>query len=79
MTEKIESKSKAPKFKKNDRERITKYKNIISKGYTENWSREIFLIDSVLKSNPWIYKIKDLNGKKLIGNFYEKELLWSIL
>ena len=79
MTEKIESNSKAPKFKKNDRERITKYKNIISKGYTENWSREIFLIDSVLKSNPWIYKIKDLHGKKLIGNFYEKELLWSIL
>ena len=79
MTEKIESNSKVPKFKKNDRERITKYKNIISKGYTENWSREIFLIDSVLKSNPWIYKSKDLNGKKLIGNFYEKELLWSIL
>ena len=79
MTEKIESNSKAPKFKKNDRERITKYKNIISKGYTENWSREIFLIDSVLKSHPWIYKIKDLNGKKLIGIFYEKELLWSIL
>ena len=63
----------------NDRIRITKYKNIVSKGYTENWSREIFIIDSVLKTNPWTYKIKDLNGEKTIGSFYGKELLRSIL
>ena len=43
-------------------------KNILKKGYTENWSREIFIIDSVLKTNPWTYKIKDLNGEKIIGN-----------
>ena len=55
--------------------RITKYKNIISEVYTENWSREIFIIDSVLKTNPWTYKIKDLNRGKIIGSFYEKELL----
>ena len=46
-------------IKVNDRARITKYKNIFSKGYTENWSREIFFIDSALKANPWTYKIKD--------------------
>ena len=28
-----------------------KYKNIFSKVYNENWSREIFLIDSVLRTN----------------------------
>ena len=55
--------------------RITKYKNIFNKGYTGNWSREIFVIDSVLKTNPWTRKIKDLNGEKVIGSFYEKELL----
>ena len=49
FTEKIETNAKAPKFKINDRVRITKYKNMFSKGYTENWSREIFIIDSVLK------------------------------
>ena len=79
MTEKIETNPKAPKFKVNDRVRITKYKNIFSKGYTENWSREIFIIDSVLKTNPWTYKLKDLNGEKIIGSFYEKEFLSSIL
>ena len=44
---------KATKFKVNDRVRITKYKNIFSEGYTENWSKEIFIIDSVLKNSPW--------------------------
>ena len=36
-TENIESNCKAPKFKVNDRVRITKYKNIFSKGCTEYW------------------------------------------
>ena len=36
----------------NDKVRITKYKNTFSKGYTENWPREIFIIDFVLKTNP---------------------------
>ena len=59
--------------------RITKCKNNFSKGYTKVWSRETFIIDSVLTTNPWTYKIKDLNGEKIIGSFYEKELLRGIL
>ena len=78
LNEKIETNPKAPKFKVNDRVRITKYKNIFSKSYTENWSREIFIINSVLKTNPWTYKLKNLNGEKIKGSFYEKELLLSI-
>ena len=46
LTENIESNLKATKFKVNDRVRITTYKNIFIKGYTKNWSREIFIIDS---------------------------------
>ena len=75
-TKNIETNPKAPKFKVNDRVRITKYKNLFIKGYTENWSREIFIIDSVLKTNAWTYKIKDFNGEKVRGSFYEKELLY---
>ena len=78
MTEKIEANFKAPKFKVNDRVKITKYKNIFSKGYTENWSREIFIIDYILKTKPWTSNIKRLNGEKESGTFYEKEL-WSKL
>ena len=78
MTEKIEANFKAPKFKVNDRVKITKYKNIFSKGYTENWSTEIFIIDYILKTKPWTSNIKRLNGEKESGTFYEKEL-WSKL
>ena len=57
-TERMETNPKAPKFKVNERVRITKYKNIFSKGYAENWSRKILIINSILKTNPWTYKFK---------------------
>ena len=62
MTEKIETNLKAPKFKVNDIVKVTKYKNIFSKGYAGYWPCKIFIIDSVLKTNPWTYEVKDLNG-----------------
>ena len=43
LSEKIETNLKAPKFKVNGTIRITKYKNIFSKVYTENWSRDLLL------------------------------------
>ena len=61
LTEEIETNPKALKFKVGDRVRITKYKNIISKGFTKFGREKYFFIDSVLKTNPLIYKIKDLN------------------
>ena len=48
LIEEIETNPKAPRFKVNDGVRITKYKNIFSKGCTEYWSREISIIDSVI-------------------------------
>ena len=75
-TENIDSNPKVPKFKVNDRVRITTYIDTFSKGYIENWSREKFIIDFVLKTNV---KINDLNGEKVIRNFHEKELIRSIL
>ena len=56
LTEKIEMNHEDLKFKVGNRVRITKHKNIFSKGYTENWSGDIFIIDSVLKTNPWMQK-----------------------
>ena len=63
------------KIKGNDRVRITRYKNVFSKDYVENWSREKFSIDFVLKSNTWTYKIKDLKREKVIGSSYEKKIV----
>ena len=64
LTKKIGAKAKSPKFKVSDRVRIAKYKNIFSKNYTKNRSRQMYIINSVLKNNPWTYKIKDLKEKK---------------
>ena len=72
LTEETESSYKSTKLKVGDRFRITKYKNIFRKGYTEIWSIETFVIDSVLKTNPWVYKIKALNGEAIIGSFHEE-------
>ena len=41
--------------------------------------KEVFIIDSVLKTKPWPHKIKDLNGKTIIQSFYEKWLILSKL
>ena len=39
----------------------------------------MFVIDSVLKTDPWVDKIKDLNRETTIRSFYEEELLLSKL
>ena len=42
-----------PKFKVGDNVRISKYKNIFAKGYTPNWSEEIFVITKIKNTVPW--------------------------
>ena len=79
LIEEIQSSHKAPKFKVGDRVRITKYNNIFSKDSTKKCLNEMFVIDSVLETNLWTNKIKDLNGETIIGRFNEKELLLSKL
>ena len=66
--------NKDPKFKVGDRVRISKYKNIFAKGYTPNWSEEVFVIKKVKNTVPWNYVINDLNGEEITETFHEKEL-----
>ena len=61
---------KDPKFKVGDRVRVSKYKNILAEGYTQNWSEDVFII-SKTKTVQWTYVISDLNGTKIDGTFYE--------
>ena len=65
---------KDPKFKVGDHIRISKYKNIFAKGYTPNWSEEVFVVSKIKNTVPWTYVINDLNGEEITGRFYEKEL-----
>ena len=78
LTEVIEASLKALKFKfkfkVGEIVRIKKYKKVFRKGSSKHLSK-----DSVVKTDPWMCKIKDLNREKIIGNFYEKKLLLSKL
>lgn len=63
------------KYKVNDYVRISKYKSLFEKGYTPNWSAEIFQIYKILQTNPKTYLLKDATEQKISGSFYEYELL----
>ena len=65
---------KDPNFKVHDHVRISKYKNSFAKGYTPNWSKEVFVIKKVENTIPWKYVVSNLNGGKTVGKFYEKKL-----
>ena len=42
-----DSNEKDPKFKVGDHVRISKYKNIFAKGYTQNWSEDAFVVSKI--------------------------------
>ena len=44
---------KNPKFKIVDNVRISKYKNVFTKGYIPNWSEEVFAIKKALNTVRW--------------------------
>ena len=64
-----------PKFAIGDKVRISKYKRFVfDKGYTPNWTEEIFVIDHVIPTNPITYSVVDLMGEAIEGTFCEQEL-----
>ena len=64
-----EHNEKSAKYNVGDRVRISKFKNIFAKGYTPNWSREIFIVNKINDTVPYRYNLKDLNEQEIIGSF----------
>lgn len=64
-----------PKFRIGQNVRISKHKHIFEKGYTPNWTTEIFKIKSIQITNPVTYILEDYEGNPIKGGFYEYELL----
>ena len=61
-----ESNEKGPKFKVDDHVRISKFKNVFAKGYTPNWSEEIFVAKKIKNTMPCTHVINDLNGEGIL-------------
>ena len=57
-----DSNEKDPNFKVGDHVRISKYKNIFAKGYTQSWSEE----------SPWTYVISDFMVNPLLEVFMKR-------
>lgn len=62
------------KFSVGDRVRIKAYKKTFGNKYSNNWTREIFIVNEILNTNPITYKIIDLNNEEIEGSFYNEEL-----
>lgn len=65
---------KKSKFKVGDKVRINKYKHVFEKGYTPNWTTEIFTVVEVVPTRPFTYKLKDYQNQPIAGGFYEQEM-----
>ena len=53
----INEKKKKPKSKVVKKVRTSKYKTIFAKGYTPNWSEEVFVNRKIKNTVPWTYVI----------------------
>ncbi|KAK3932326.1 LOW QUALITY PROTEIN: Putative uncharacterized transposon-derived protein [Frankliniella fusca] len=66
--------SKKTKFNVGDYVRISREKQVFEKGYTWNWSEEIFKIVQVIPHAVPVYRLEDLDKDPIEGTFYEMEL-----
>ena len=68
----VENDDKDPKSKAGDHVRISKFKTFFAKGYTPNWSEEVF-VSKKLKNCPEAILVI-LNDEEIFVTFYKKEL-----
>lgn len=68
-------KSKRYQFSVGDSVRLSRYKHIFEKGYTPNWTTEVFTIRKVQSTtDPITYLLKDWRGNDIEGAVYAEEL-----
>jgi hypothetical protein len=73
--EKEVPKTHTPKFRIGDFVRISKYKHIFEKAYTQNYTEEIFRVRAVLDGFITQYRLSDMQDDEVVGKFYESELI----
>ena len=64
-----------PRLEVGDTVRLSKARRVFTRGYTPNWTTEVFRVSEVLsKHRPVVYRIRDLADEVIEGTFYEREL-----
>lgn len=66
---------RSAKFKIGDYVRLSKYRTVFEKGYTPNWTTEIFRVRKVLvNTDPITYLLEDYQNREIKGSVYAEEL-----
>lgn len=66
---------RSAEFKVGDYVRLSKYRTVFEKGYTPNWTTELFRIKKVqYHTNPITYILEDYKNNKIEGCVYAEEL-----
>lgn len=66
---------KSPKLSVGDHVRISKHRGAFERGYTPNWSVEVYVVHRVkTDTNPIVYVVRDWADEVIKGTFYEQEL-----
>ena len=63
---------KDPKIKVGEQVRISRYKNILAKGYAPNWSEQVFVVSGIKITVRGLMLLVNWMGKKLMEVFMKK-------
>ena len=62
------------KFHVGDKVRLSKVKGTFEKGYTTNFTSELFTISKRIGRTPPVYKVKDVDNNEIEGTMYANEM-----
>ena len=63
-----------PRLNIGDTVRISETRRVFKKGYLPSWTRELFKVVNVFRTDPPTYRIADYSGESIKGRFYTEEL-----
>lgn len=72
---KSKSQNMKPKFQLGDKVRISAMNRPFRKGYKQQFSEEIFIVDKIFSTSPPAYILMDENQENIQGKFYETEMI----
>ena len=70
----VYEKVKKPTLKVGDTVRLAKLLGPFAKGYSQQWTEELFTVSKVHLTSPPVYSVKDYKKQEIDGRFYDHEL-----
>lgn len=68
-----------PLFREGDLVRLSRSKHVFEKGFTPNWTEELFKVSEILMTRPRTYRVVDMLNEPIQGTFYDLELQKTVI